>query len=335
MKLDRIPSISSPRQVLPRAERAPPRPGESLLLTYEAAEGTDLLATLSNGMSVRLTGPALWRGELQPGDILRAKVLSTDRGLELELEGAVFRGVAEQEVADADLSPMSRHAAMRMDQAALRQMAWQAPDAAALASSWRQMALERWVGRLPDPDAGSAGAKTTMMGPPPFREPAATWMPPGVNQWQFPVYAWGGMQMLLGRVDSEDAKSPGKRRRTLILRLELAPLALGRVALQVQWVASGILLEIAVEHAEAATIVRDALPTIVAAMLRAGLRLTSFRLTQGAVAVSGFSDTPRLQVATQPSSLSLFRALAETAVVLLQAVPGMSQQSAESQPSAE
>jgi hypothetical protein len=254
---------------------------------------------------------------------------SADRALELELEGAVFGSTAEQEVVDADLSPMSRHAAMRMDQAALRQMAWQAPDAAALASSWRQMALERWVGRAPDPSAlaGNTAAKTTMMGPPPFREPAATWMPPGVNQWQFPVYAWGGMQMLLGKVESDDARSPNRKRRALILRLELAPLALGHVVLQVQWISGGILLEIAVEHAEAAVIVRDTLPTIITAMLRAELRLTSFRLTQGTVTVSGFSDTPKTPIATQPSSLSLFRALAETAVVLLQVVPGQEQKS--------
>ncbi|MET0498442.1 MAG: flagellar hook-length control protein FliK [Steroidobacteraceae bacterium] len=331
MKLDRISATPAPRSVLSRADQSLPAPGQSVLLTYKSAEGGDLLATLANGMALRLSGPALWRGDLQPGDILRAKVLGTDGGLQLELEDTLFNGAAERAAAsDSDVATMTRHTAMRMDQAVLRQMAWQIPSAAALALSWQALALQRWTGRLTDREAitqGTSAKATNMLGPAPFREPASSWLPPGLNHWLFPVYAWGGVQMLLGRGASDDAKASGQRRRNLVLRLELAPVALGRVVLQVQWNEGGIQLEIVVEHADAAIAARDALPGIATALSLAGLRLTAFRLTQGTAAISGIRDTrpeSRSQPAAPPSLLALFRALAETAVVLLQAEPDLS-----------
>jgi hypothetical protein len=100
---------------------------------------------------------------------------------------------------------------------------------------------------------------------------------------------------------------------------------LGRVVLHVQWMSGGIQLQIALERAESVQLVRDALPVVTTALTRAGLRLTRFRLTQGSAAVSGFREEPdplQVHFATQASSLLLFRALTETAVVLLQVVPG-------------
>lgn len=332
MKMDRISAVvhSRPAQARTGEERSP-APGESLLLTYSDAEGADLVATMSNGTALRLVGPGRWQRDLQPGDMLRVRVLASEPMLELELDGAPIRSASSNaDAADADASSMNRHAAMRLDQAALRQMAWQAPNAAALALSWRDLARQRWGGRVSMHEmAGetSAATLTTMLGPAPFREPSSALPPPLLERWLLPVYAWGGMQMLLGLVENEEEDGSSARprqRRSAALRLELAPAALGRVVLQVHWLPGGIELLIAVEHPEAAQHVHDALPIITAALSRAGLRLTRFRLRQGSAAVSMLRDAPgpsHANFADQAASLALFRALAEAAVVLLQVVP--------------
>lgn len=329
MKLDRISAVIHSRPSQARAGQGLPAAGQSLLLTYDDVHGNDVLATMSNGLALRLAGLGRWQRDLQPGDTLRVRVLASDPVLELEVEGKPGRAAAADADADANTSTMSRHAAMRLDQAALRQMAWQAPNAAALALSWRNLALERWGAGVPAREAAgevSAATLTTMLGPAPFREPASTLPPPNLERWLFPVYAWGGMQMMLGLGESGDdaaARRQG-RRRNLALRLELAPAALGRVVLHVQWMSGGIQLQIAVERVESVQLVRDVLPVLTTALTRAGLRLTRFRLTQGSAAVAGLREGPDLlqvHFATQASSLLLFRALTETAVVLLQVVP--------------
>lgn len=329
MKLDRISAVVHMRPALSQAGERLPRPGESLLLTYNDSQGGDLLATTSNGLALRLAGLSRWQRELQPGDTLRVRVLASDPVLELEVEGKpVSSAASDGEAADSGTSGMTRHAAMRLDQAVLRQMAWQAPNAAALALSWRDLAQGRWSGRMPTSDATgepSAALPTTMLGPAPFREPASTLPPPMTDRWLFPVYAWGGMQMMLGLVQREEEsprRRPG-RGGILVLRLELSPVALGRIVLHAHWQPGGVELQIAVEQAESVQLVREALPAITAALARAGLKLARLRLTQGHAAVAKVRDVPQTYGSSgQILSLTLFRTLAETAVVLLQVVPG-------------
>lgn len=308
-----------------RADPRLPASGESLVLRYAETIGNDLLATLGNGLALRLAGLARWQRDLQPGDLLRMRVLASDPMLELELEGAPVRSTAMN--VDADPVDIQRHTAMRVDQAALRQMAWQAPNAAALAMSWRHLAQERWGGGALQQLIAGEAPPTTMLGAAPFREPPATLQPPNLDRALLPVYAWGGAQLFLGLEESEPnarAQQPD-RRRQFILRLELTPVALGHIVLQAQWLAGGIQLLIAVEQPDAVPLVRDTFPAIRIALARAGLHLVRLRLTQGFAAVAALKETPtpasHTYFVTQQSSLLLFRTLAEAAVVLLQVVP--------------
>jgi hypothetical protein len=329
VKLERISAIVHSRPTPSRAEQQLPVAGESLLLTYKDSSGAHLLATMGNGLALRLAGLDRWRGDLQPGDTLRVKVLASDPVLELELEGAPVRSASSNtDAADAGTAAMTRHAAMRLDQAVLRQMAWQAPNAAALALSWRELAQGRWGGRGSLPDAGEAplAAPTTMLGPAPFREPVSTLPPPNLGRWLFPVYAWGGMQMLLGLMQGEEEKPASRppRRRSLALRLEMTPAALGRIVLFASWQSSGLELRIVVEQSESVQLVREALPLVTAALSRAGLHPVRLRLQQGSAAASG--HYPPGAAPTHKAGLTLplssFRALAEASVVLLHVLPG-------------
>lgn len=329
MKLERISALVQVRGLQGHTDPRRPGQGESLLLTYDGTAGEDQIVTLSNGMTLRLAGLGRWQRELRPGDALRVRVLSSDPVLELEVESGPIRSGAGGEPGDDEgPSALIRHAAMRVDQAALRQMTWLAPNPAALARSWHDLALERWgSGAAMRPPDGETHLTTTMLGPPPFREPAGTPRATVLDRWLMPVYAWGGVQMMLGLIYSEPRERKGRRRRPRgpLLRLELAPPALGSVVLLVHWLAGGIELMISIEQPHAAGLVREALPKLAQTLLQAGLALADLRLMQGDALIAQVDlaklrpHEPRL--APPRSSLPLFRALAETAVVLLQIVP--------------
>jgi hypothetical protein len=330
MKLERISAIVQTRPAQARAESRVPANGESLLLTCAEPIGPDLLAITSDGLALRLAGLARWQRDLQPGDLLRMRVLANEP-LELALESSPLRG-AMLGADDADLGThvMTQHTAMRLDQALLRQMSWQMPNAAALALSWRHLAQERWYGgafaQQGTGERGSA-APATMLGAAPFRELPTTLPPPNLDRSLISVYAWGGAQLLLGlqESDADGQAQHSDRRRQFVLRLELAPLALGHIVLQAQWLPGGLQLLIAIEQIEAVPLVRAALTAIRAALNRAGLPLVRLRLTQGLAAVTTLRDVPtpasHVYFVSQQSSLLLFRTLAEAAVVLLQIVP--------------
>ncbi|HMN43165.1 MAG TPA: hypothetical protein PKE27_01200 [Povalibacter sp.] len=326
MKLERISALVQARPLQGRHDRLP-APGESLLLTYGEAAGDGHLATLSNGMTLRVPVPAQWQRSLQAGDALRVRVLANEPVLELEVEaGPIRSGASAARVQEEGAAAVTRQAAMRLDQAALRQMAWQAPDAAALAQSWRDLALARWGARL------SVQSAVTMMGPAPFREPAAVAPPASpLNYWLFPVYAWGGVQVLLGLVRTEEHARRQRQRglRGPVLCVEFAPQALGPVVVRVQWLPGGIDLEIALARSHAAQPVRNALSRIVQALERAGVRLTQLRLVCGETQIARLGDPldqgPQSHRTAPRSSRALFRTLSEATVVLLQVVPAIGQ----------
>lgn len=329
MKLERISALVQARPLQGHADPRRPAPGESLLLTYGETTGEDQIATLSNGMTLRLAGFGRWQRELRPGDTLRVRVLSSDPVLELEVESGPIRNGARGELAGEEgPSAMSRHGAMRLDQAALRQMAWQAPDPAALARSWHDLALDRWGTRAAMRHyGGELHTPTTMLGPPPFREPATMSQATMLDRWLVPVYAWGGVQMMLGLIYREPRERKGKARRPRgpLLRLELTPPALGFVVLHVHWLIGGIELTISIEQPHAVKLVRDALPRMAQRLSEAGIALADLRLMQDDTSISRIDMAKlrwrRTQLAPTRSSLPLFRTLAETAVMLLQLVP--------------
>ncbi len=323
MKVERISAIVDARALGGARDQALPPAGESLLLTIGDADGAGAVATLANGMALRLAGLERWRGALRPGDTLRVRVLSSDPVLELEMEGAPTRARADLDADDA--TSMSHQRAMRLDQAVLRQIAWQAPNAAALATSWLALAQTHW-GNPTVREGGEGVAPTTMMGTAPFREPPTVLPAPTLERWALPAYVWGGVHMLLGLVElAQERQARRERRPAPMLRLELAPAALGRIVLHAFHGASGVQLLIAVERKETAPLIRDALSLIVSALARAGVRPASVRLMQEGEKTRALyqpsTHATQAWFAAQPNSLGLFRVLAETAVVLLQVLP--------------
>lgn len=293
-----------------------PAAGETLRLAYAETHGDDLLVATGDGRTLRLTGLAVLGQELAEGDVLLARVLSNAPTLELELLG----GVTPQSAPAGFSHVAAEQASMRLDQAALRQISWAPPDAAALASSWRALVHGQWRGESLQASAALPGAyQPRLPGPMRDADPAAG---PGAaaERWTFPVYAWGGLQMMLRLVaaDPDDERAPRRQPRKLALRLELKLPGLGRVALQVQWVAGGIQLSLAAEEAAALEVLRDLLPEMAAALARGGLRLLRASLDLGlsrldAVAVPE-AWLPQGPAAAVPPGL--FRAAAEVAVLL-------------------
>lgn len=329
MKLERIPAVLQALPLQARAHSHRPAPGESLLLTYGEAADADRLATLSNGMTLRLTDLGPWRQQLRPGDTLRVRVLANEPVLELEVEsGPVSRRARDVPAEDDVPASITRHAAMRLDQAALRRMRWQAPNPAALARSWYDLALERW-GTLLTALRSSVVSPATMIGPPPYREPAGAPVP-NPDPLLLPVYAWGGVQMMLrlpyaAQRERGERKDRKPRQHGPLLRLELAPPAIGAVVLDAYWLAGGVDLTISVHEPHAADLVTRALPRIVHALTQAAVPITGVRVLQGDVVAASYDppapggDSP--QPVGRRSLPALFRALAETAVILLQVVP--------------
>ena len=108
-----------------------PSAGETLQLTFSEALGEDLLTAMSDGRPLRLAGLGSLGQKLSEGDVLLVRVLSESPQLELEVFGTLPRTAAS--VATA-AGWQSEQAAMRVDQLVMRQIAWQAPDPAALAA---------------------------------------------------------------------------------------------------------------------------------------------------------------------------------------------------------
>jgi hypothetical protein len=303
MTIERITAFLHAPLVRPDSAERPrlPAPGETVLLTLEELPGDGVVATTAGGVSLRLTGLDVLNRELQPGDTLTMRVLANDPVLELQLYSP--RPAVESEKA-VPLT-LSDYPAMRLDLAELRTIAWAAPSAAALAASWQVQAFER------------AG---------------------------FPVYVWsgaqwGGMQMNLRVVDADEKSSHPAPRRRRAVQIELSHPSLGHIVIEVQWRLGGIQLTLAVEPA-AAQAMRAALPSIVAALSRANLRLVRVRLTPekfrlrglrlGAPPIPQPEFAPNRIPATNhvldanqgsdtndPLDSRLFRAAAETAVTLL------------------
>ena len=144
MAVERVAAIVQPRVTQQQrfGERKPlPTPGEMLLLTLADAAGDDLLVTMANGTELRLVGLNRLSQALRPGDTLTMQVLATEPHLELG-----FREAPNASSSNGNSAPpLTQYRAMQLDQAVLKQIAWQLPDPAALATSWRALAQEHWT----------------------------------------------------------------------------------------------------------------------------------------------------------------------------------------------
>jgi hypothetical protein len=320
MGVERIASVVQPMGTQSRggnARQAMPSAGETLQLTFSEALGEDLLTAMSDGRPLRLAGLGSLGQKLSEGDVLLVRVLSESPQLELEVFGTLPRTAAS--VATA-AGWQSEQAAMRVDQLVMRQIAWQAPDPAALAASWRALVHGRWRSEAlrpagDDPLSGNYQPRTVDPGD------ADAALPADSERWTFPVYAWGGLQLMLRLVqtDEEEEGRPGvlKRMRRPALRVEVRLPGIGRVVMQVRWVAGGVELGLATERADALASLRDLLPQMAATMARADLRLVRCSFSHGLAREHEIERpfTPQLGPASAVPP-GLFRAAAEVVVLL-------------------
>ncbi|KAF7599980.1 MAG: hypothetical protein CGU28_08790 [Candidatus Dactylopiibacterium carminicum] len=318
MALERIANVTQARPVSSReggARQASVVAGETLRLAYAETLGEDLLVTTGDGRPMRLIGMGRLGQGLAEGDILLMKVLSVYPELELELQSDIVRRPG----ARAAIPFQTEQAAMRVDQAVLRQFAWRAPDGAALALSWRALVQGRWQQAMFQPSADIAAYQGQA---PAVPMPGLEEEPFDSGRWTFPIYALGGVPMLLRLVhsdpDGNGRDTPRRSMRSLALRIELTLGQLGRIVLQVQWLAGGIQLSLATERKDALAPLSDALPDITTALARAGLRLMRCSMSHG---LPGFETDSALaaRLPQGPAAAlppSLFRAAAEVVVQL-------------------
>jgi hypothetical protein len=321
--VERVAAIVQPRVTQQRTDdrKQLPTPGDNLLLTLADAVGDDLLVTMANGTELRLVGLNKLGEGLRPGDTLLMQVLATEPHLEL-----AFREAPNGNASNANTAPpLTQYKAMQLDQAVLKQIAWQLPDPAALATSWRSLAQEHWArpASYPGVDPTGARAGTAAL----FRETVFTPNSTLQDRWLLPVYAWAGMQLMLRLVVAIDRarRKPARRGLPLALQLGLSPPSMGGIVLHVQSSDEDVELLVACEQRPTMLAIQQALPSIASALSRAGLRLRRAQVTQGNALLSVVNENsssmlPPHLVVELPSA-SLFRAAAEAAIVTLQLRP--------------
>jgi len=320
MALERIANVTQARPLSGRegsARQASVSAGDTLQLAYADTLGEDLLVIGRDGRRLRLSGLGALGGELSEGDMLLVRVLRNAPSIELELLGSVTRSGRDGEPVLRE----AEQAAMRLDQAVMRQIAWRAPDAAVLANTWRALVSGQWREQLAQQANAEAGYSFSFQGTPASNGEQR--MSSASERWAFPVYAWGGLPILLRVVhaDPDERRDPGKHQmRSLAVRIEFELPGLGRILLQVQWLVGGVQLSLFASEATALAHIRNALPSISTAFSVAGLRMLKCRLNLGMpdfnAGVVG-SSVPQHQGPAESVAPALFRAAAEVVVLLM------------------
>ena len=205
-----------------------------------------------------------------------------------------------------------------------RQLVWQPPDPAQLAASWRVMVRtygEQYAALQEQARGQHLPGKLFMAEQQPalLREGARPPLAMDGEAWRFAVYGWGGQRLLLRVLasDGDEEHAPRRRQAKVALRVELLIFGIGRVLVQMEPVADGVLLELAADEEPALRHLRLALPAIADAVRRAGLRVVRCRLNRQLHAQRVHGNYP-MQAAAAALSLPLFRAMAEVALLLTQ-----------------
>lgn len=328
MTLERIAAIALPS---PAARMGAPRPGptagDTLRLTLGPASADEVLATASDRRPFRLAGLSAAAPHVAAGDVILVRVLSTHPRLEFALLDVPGRQPHDRTASLPD--------AMRPDQLAHRRMSWRAPDAAAVAQSWRAMVLRR-VGSAADRSSVvhtivQASSRSLAQAAPLARDGMATISDKSsahADRWLFPAYVWGGLHLSLRLIDLDDARSPPpalprRRRGPMALRLEVELPALGRVAVLVRLLVGSVQLVFFIEDERALRPVHDAMPMLSRILSAAGLRLAHCGVTHGipwsgaVTRLDGRGGLPPAQLLPLP----LFQAAAEVTVALSALLP--------------
>ena len=228
-------------------------------------------------------------------------------------------------MAAADAVLAGDPAAMRPNQVFLsRQLVWQPPDTAMMANSWyvmvraysdqRAAVLEQSTGQhVPASLFMADNPSGTLHGDGRPALPMVTEMEP----WRFAVYAWGAEQLVLRVLARDNEHGDPRRRRRVVLRLELMLPGVGRVVIQMEPAGSGVILEVGAQQNAAMSHMREMLPQLAALISRGGLTILRCKLMRELPALS---TEPVYPTRSQTSTLShaLFKAMAEVAVLLSQ-----------------
>lgn len=213
---------------------------------------------------------------------------------------------------------------------AARQLVWQTPDTSVLASSWMVMvrnyaeqraALQQQAEgrRLPSGLFQSEQAGAVLQGGRVSPQVVAE-----TEAWKFAVYAWGAEKLVLRVVTRapEDDESERRARRPAVpriaLRLEVFLPDLGKVIVQMEPIADGVLLEIGAAQQAAMQHMRTLLPQIAQLANRSGITIARAHLMRELAPVGGNQPGGRQVNQLTPA---LFRTMAEVAVLLSQPLP--------------
>jgi len=241
--------------------------------------------------------------------------------LQADIDGFPLPTAQPAAVLAAPAGAAADGAAMRPDQVAMaRQLQWPAPDAGALAGSWRGMVrgygnqlvareIQARPGQLPTAllqtgqDAQALRQMIDLGGPP-------------YDAWRFTVHAGGAREQHL-RVIGEQEGQPEKRqrRRRAALRLELVLDDGSVVTVQAEPVADGVALELCAPDARTAERLRALQPRLEEAVRRAGLRVLAWTWRDTLPVGPVHARLPSIEAAAG-LSLPVFRAMAEMALLL-------------------
>jgi hypothetical protein len=312
MALPRINAIV-PVPLLRALSDATPRPlpaaGDTLQLALERIAGDELIGTLAEGAPLRLTGLSAIASSLQRGDELLLRVVSTTPSLELQLIEARSKsrddggGTSRSFAGDAS----EELAALRPDLAAIRTLVRRPLDAVSIARAWQS--------RIAAPDTLPAPLADDSVPALPAPPSTSLALAPAAWRWQVPMDAFGatGLLLLVDGADDERARARPRRGGTG-LRLEFALVAVGRVVLQVQPAAAGLVLVVGVDGEAAWQVVQPEFHEIESALATLGVRVAASRLEPSLAAAR---RTPPIapEAGALPTSV-VFRAAAEAALTL-------------------
>lgn len=304
--------------------------GETVQLTLGDAAADELLASTQDGTALKLAGLGSLVSMLSPGDVLQLRVLATSPQLELAVvppsgyaSSTNAANAANTSKSAGDAGP--EQAAMRLDQAGLsRQITWRAPDAAALAVSWRVMVLSffQQQNALREQARGQHVPGSLLMADmatSTLRDTPKVPLNLDAESWLFAAYTWNGQKLML-RVLGTDEEDPARKkafRSKIALRVELLLPNAGPVSVQMELTNGGVLLDLASEHAEAMQYLRDALRGLASAIARAGLSIMRCRLSRHLPPISALNSV-RAEAGISGMRPELFRAMAEVIVFLVQ-----------------
>jgi len=286
------------------------------------------------------------RPQVQPDPVTRAPVSPEGADLEfpvgpvspgavgLDIDGP--EGYAQpQSAAQALAAALAAETPNAADPAAMhpnqvflsRQLVWQTPDPATMATSWLVMVrtyaeqraawLEQASGRnLPSSLFMTDHTPNSLQDGRPAL-PLVTEMEP----WRFAVYAWGAEKLVLKVIVKNNEHAPEQRRRRarIALRLELVLAGRSPLVLQMEQAGTGVVLEVGASQSSALQHMREMLPQLAATVSRLGLTILRCRLMRELPPPGENVYPTRLQATSLPPVV--FKAMAELAVLLSRPLP--------------